>query len=166
MKHSNSNECLSMKYIILFTKLRGAKNLTFCMKFKSCFQQKWHACGPSGTDSCCQKLFQSSPYVWERLWNTQAAVVVSTHITAYYFGLWEGAKSIKFCMKFESVFWQKWHDNDHKGLINDTMTSFNHPYTSMVGYEALKQQWVSLPKVQHPVYQAERMPNILILHEI
>ena len=80
------------------------------------------------------------------------------HITLFW--TLRGCQSMIFCMKFESVFWQKWHDNDHKGLINATRSSFNHPYTSMVGYEALKQQCMSLPKVQHPVYQAEGVPTI------
>ena len=62
-----------------------------------------------------------------------------------------------FCFKVESWFWQKWHAVDHKKLVCAIRSCSNHCYTSKKGYETLKQQWMTLHSMTHPITHAERM---------
>ena len=72
---------------------------------------------------------------------------------------WEGIWSMIFSMKFESCIWQKWHNIDHKVLVNAARSSFNHLYASTDDYEALNQRCISLLTGHHPISCAGRVPK-------
>ena len=57
------------------------------------------------------------------------------------------------------VVWN-WHGVDHKGLADTAQSSSSHHHTPNEGYETLNDQRVSLLAAHHPIYCAERVPNI------
>jgi len=57
------------------------------------------------------------------------------------------------------VVWN-WHGVDHKGLVDTARSSSSHHHTPNEGYETLNDQRVSLLAAHHPIYCAERVPNI------
>ena len=82
---------------------------------------------------------------------------VSPCSTLSHFLCWEGARILKFCMKFNISFQQKWYGVDHEGLVDAIKSSSNHPYTSKEGYKTRNQQWMSLLIAHHPISCTERV---------
>ena len=85
---------------------------------------------------------------------------VSPYSKASHMLCWDDAPNLIFCIKCEGCFWQRVRGHGHKGLIDAVRSSSNHPYISKEGYEALKQQWMSLTVAHHPICRGERVPEI------
>ena len=89
---------------------------------------------------------------------------VSPCSTASHF-LWkEGTWNLIFCTQIESQPQQKSNGINYKGLPYAVWSSYNHPYTSKECCWTVKQKWISLHAVYHPISCAERVPKGLLFY--
>ena len=161
MKHSNSNESLSLQLSIPFHVLRWyPKSGILCAILESTLTEITQ-CNTYIGDWCFQKLLPPTLYIKRMIWNPSAAMDVFTCSTASHFPWSEATPNLAFCVQFESQPWQKFHSVINQWLSDAFWSSSNLPYVSKEGYEPLQQQYnMSLLVAQYPISYAERICKI------
>ena len=95
-----------------------------------------------------------------KLWNGSTVICTYYYSTLSPFQYREGTPNQGFCVQFESQSQQKWPSVHHKGHKDDVRISPHLPYTSKEDYERPHWQYVSLLVSQHPIFPADRVPQI------
>ena len=117
-------------------------------------------CGAYEDWRCCQKLFQSTIYIYRMLWSTQAALDGSPYVIQYHFLYWCGTLNWLFWLKFKGVWGDKWHSVDHTGIRYSIQSSFNTPYKSKEWQGILKLQWMPLLITDNTISCTDMVRNI------